>query len=261
MSESPSEHRARVLGAFDTKPVRTNKGRRTFKVVGRRRRIVQGVNPLLPDSGELESLNGRVWDPVLQEYVTADLVALTDLWVRKFHPGEIEPERCTCDDLTVDAIVYEREATPARDGIGTHRPVYDPETGQFATRRVIVRRCHCARFPALLGTDMGLSWEELTPDERRWSVLAPKPRTERDARSNARKRAAARADWADEADVLEARLSETDDAEVTVTDFPGVTIVIRRNTGARWTVSVRTGETERTMRVRTVAPIARAVSA
>jgi len=76
------------------------------------------------------------------------------------------------------------------------------------------------------------------------------------------KRASTRAarPWAREATVI-AKHMAGDAPEVTVTDFPGVTITIRRNAGTRWAVNMVRGSETISFRARTVDAIARRVIA
>lgn len=246
LRETPSEERARVFGTFDTSATRSRKGRRSFKVTTRRARRMRGVTPFLPDSSDGDVVHNA----------SVDLVALADAWIARFHPEEMFSP-CTCDDLTHRVIVLDRE---------THAPMWDTAKQRYVTADVIVRRCHCQRFPHLLGTDYGLSWEELTPDPRRLVRIARAPRAPRDTNAAARrKRAERRASapvpvWQPEADVLSARLAETD-APVVDVDFPGVKVTVRRDAGTRWAVTIVRGDETVRMRARTVGPIARAITA
>jgi hypothetical protein len=189
----------------------------------------------------------------------ADLVALADAWVRIHHP-EVLSERhygtaeCTCSDLTVRAIVLDREQG--------FQPVW--EDGAYVTAEVPVRACHCSDFPALLGTDLGLSWQDMTPDPRRTVAYRGRAKARRNAReraARARERVATVCPWQDETDTLSAVLSATDEPVVTVETFPGVTVVIRRTVGGRLNVRMTRGDESIRFTARTAGAIARRVVA
>lgn len=77
----------------------------------------------------------------------------------------------------------------------------------------------------------------------------------------ARKRELERAPYAQELSVIEHALSASDDDVITITEFPDVTVSVRRNAGTRWAVTLVRGNQTTTMRTRTAVPIARAVIA
>jgi hypothetical protein len=97
-------------------------------------------------------------------------------------------------------------------------------------------------------------------DIRRRGGTAHQSNGPRNARRAAR-RMETEAKWAPELAVINARLAATDEPEVSITDFPGVTITIRRNAGTRWAVQVVRGNDVKSFRTRTASPIARAVIA
>lgn len=155
MQETMSEHRTRVFGMSESVPVRSRKGRSTFKVTRHHRRYLTGPDPV-------RETIARLVDPatVTAELETVDvdavrldtltLAAIADAWIVANDPAMDRP--CTCDDLSDTWIITRR-------GVVT----WDPDAQSYVTRERRVRRCHCRPFPALLGSDLGRSWQEMTP--------------------------------------------------------------------------------------------------
>jgi hypothetical protein len=257
MSETRGEHDARVFGRFDTATRRTRKGRSTFVVTGRRNRWHVGPDPVLATVAD-EGYGIDV-DGVRLTGVT--LADVADAWVRRFHPDSLSEHLggtrpCTCDDLTQPALALDRV---------TKEPKWVPEQGRYVTRDMTVRTCHCSPMPRLVGTDLGRSWEELTPDPYRSAYLpatnASKHAKRDRKRAKLRKLAAESCPWAEETQVLATILNDSETPVVTVTSFPDVTIVVRRTASSPMRVTMTRGSDVVTFRARTVGAIARRVVA
>lgn len=260
--ETTSEERARVLAHFDSVQRRTRKGRSTFEVTGRRERRMSGAHPLLPDSvPDWES--GTIYDPTTGLTHRADLSAFADAWMRAEHPEAVSvvhggTQACVCDDLTQPAIVIDR---------GTGRPIWvgakkDGTPGHYVIREMVVRHCHCG-WARLLGTDMGLSWAEMTPNPYRAAYRSARKGQGNGARTAKRqaRRHAVTAPWADEAAIITAALAETDAPVVEVTSFPDVVVAIRRQPNGRMAVTLTRGAEVVRFRARTAGAVARRVIA
>lgn len=247
LTESRSEHDTRVYGRFDTVQRRTRKGRSTFEVIGRRNRYHTGADPIREaiDDVELSTgvrLSGR------------NLAELADAWVARFHPEELSTARhgtraCECTDLTVRSLVIDR---------ATSQPIWDRKAQNYLTRDMIVRRCHCG-WESLVGTDLGMSWQQLTPNPYRCAYRGRRksdPNRARKART-----AQVRAAWADETETIAAHLAASDEPAVEIHDFPDVTIAIRRRADGVLSVTLTRGVETLRFRARTAGAIARRVIA
>lgn len=249
------------LGHFDTVQRRTRKGRSTFVVTERRaRRMRADVDSFTIDE------DGHVQAVEREARLTGQTLALlADRWMVENAPDLVSEHhggtaQCTCDDLSAESVTYGRtDRKPVWTGTGS--------TG-YRTSELVVRRCHCG-WQSLLGSDMGRSWQEMTPDPRRVTTF-PQSADRNAARTAARKatrtvREAAQAaeaeKWADETAVITSALQEATEGDVVTLAWPGVTAAITFRTGSPMTVRMTRGDETLTFRSRTASAIARRVVA
>lgn len=262
----------RVRGTFETVATRTRKGRSTFRVTRRHARFVVGLDPVRETLGKADD-GGMAFTTRGVRITGQTLADLADGWVRAFHPyalSEVHGGRrqCTCDDRTHTVVVLDRG--------DAYKPVYDRETGQYVTAEVPVRDCHCG-FPRMLGTDFGLSYEQIGPGRGVHGADYLASYVGRDTvRKEARARRRRNPSTAHlsraygvtprvpsgvlPTEVIASALAASDHPVVTITNIPGVRLVVRRPaSGGAMTVRLTRNGASTTFRARTVARIARAL--